>query len=289
MTHDNPFTVREAAPYWQSDDDRAVVYCMDSAMALSLFPEDRTDAVITSPPYDDIRDYSGHSAFGFDAVAGGIVRTLRRGGTLVWVVGDGCDDSGESGTSFRQALAFKSLGLRLHDTMIYMKSGPAYPSQDRYYQVFEYMFVLTKGRPTTFNPIRDRENRWYGQKWSKVRTRRKKDGTLTRTAWRADEADRVGMRFNIWQYAVGFGNHGDIRKHQHPATFPDELAVDHILSWTNPGDLVLDPFMGSGTTGVAAVRLGRRFIGLEICEEYAALSVRRIRNALAQPPLLEET
>lgn len=233
------------------------------------------DLILTSPPYDNLREYNGYT-FDFVKIASEIYRTLAPGGVLVWVVGDQTDETGETGTSFRQVLHFKSLGLRLHDTMIYMKAGPSHPSMDKYYQVFEYMFILSKGRPKTYNPIQDRKNRWYKKKFSKVRTRRKPDGTLNRQVWDDEEGNEYGTRFNIWQYAVGAGNHGDALAHKHPASFPEDLAGDHILSWSNPGDLVLDPMVGSGTTGKMARLLGRKFIGLDISHEYCHLAMQRL-------------
>jgi site-specific DNA-methyltransferase (adenine-specific) len=239
------------------------------------------DLTVTSPPYDNLRTYNGYT-FNFEGIAQELYRVTKAGGVVVWVVGDASDNGSETGTSFRQALYFKELGFNLHDTMIYMKAGPSYPSQDKYYQVFEYMFILSNGKPKTFNPIKDRENRWFGQKWSKVRTRRKKNGDLKSQIWYADEGERLGTRFNIWQYAVGYGYQGDELAHQHPASFPEDLVQDHILSWSNPGDMVLDPLMGSGTTGKMATLFQRDFIGIELSDKYYELAKKRIAQAQLQ-------
>jgi site-specific DNA-methyltransferase (adenine-specific) len=239
--------------------------------------DESVDLVITSPPYGEMRDYNGYQ-FEFEVIANQIARVLKYGGVIVWVVGDETDQRGESGESFRQALYFKSIGLRLHDTMIYMKSGPAYPSQNRYYQVFEYMFIFSKGMPAVFNPIKDRENLWHGQKWSKVRTTRQKNGELTSRPWRANEGEKLGVRFNIWQYHTGFYKNADPRQYEHPATFPEQLALDHIESWSNPGQLVLDPMCGSGTTCKMAEIAGRRSIGIDCSKEYIDLARKRTIN-----------
>jgi len=235
------------------------------------------DLALTSPPYDELRLYGDHQEFDFNEVAVGITAVLATGGILVWVVGDQSVNGSESGTSFRQALAFKELGLNLHDTMIYAKNGPSYPSQDKYYQVFEYMFVFSRGKPKTVNLIRDRKNRWP-EKWSAERSRRLKTGEIIhhKGHWRA-EAE--GVRFNIWEYntGAGYSAENDIA-YEHPAIFPYNLAIDHILSWSNPRDVVMDPMMGSGTTLVAAQSLGRRSIGIEIEEKYCALAVERLRQ-----------
>jgi len=235
-----------------------------------------------------LRTYNGYT-FDFDVIAAQLWRVTKPGGVVVWVVGDATVNGSETLNSMRQAIHFQELGFNV-ETMIYMKSGPSYPSQDRYYQVFEYMFIVSKGAPKTFNPLKDRENRWYGEKWSKVRTRRNAEGELKRTTWSKDEGERLGVRFNIWQYAVGgAGNHGDELAHKHPATFPEALALDHILSWSNPGDLVLDPMCGSGTVGKMCVLTGRRFIGIDISAEYVELTRERIAKVLAQPPLFRLT
>lgn len=245
--------------------------------------DESVDLIVTSPPYDDLRDYEGYE-FIFEDVADELVRIIKQGGVIVWVAGDKTDKTGETGNSFRQCLHFKDLGLRLHDTMIYMKSGPSYPSQDKYYQVFEYMFVLSKGAPGAFNPLKDRVNRWHGQKWSNVRTRRLKNGKLKRQEWYKDEGNKLGVRFNIWKYKVGYGYHGDKYAHEHPASFPEALARDHILSWSNPGDVVLDPMCGSGTTCKMAKQAGRKWVGFDISNKYCELARKRVSET--QPPLM---
>lgn len=253
------------------------------------FESESIDFCITSPPYDDLRDYNGY-ALNFPALASELYRVLKTGSVLVWVVGDRVvKTGGESGSSFRQALHFMDLGFKLHDTMIYQKSGPSYPEKTRYYQVFEYMFVFCKGKHKTnvFNPIKDRKNRWHGQKWSKVRSRRLPNGELKFQTWYQDEGDEFGVRFNVWKYMNGHGYHGDEFCHEHPASFPEKLAEDHILSWTNPGDLVLDPLCGSGTSCKMAVLNDRHYIGIDVSEEYIELSKRRLKAASKQLELIE--
>ncbi len=246
------------------------------------FPDEYVDLTVTSPPYDGLRSYNGF-VFDFEAIADELYRVTKQGGIVVWVVGDSTVDGSESGTSFRQALYFKDIGFMLHDTMIYQKAGPSYPSQNKYYQVFEYMFIFSKGRPSTFNPIKDRKNRWYGKKFSNVRTRRQKDGSLTRQTWHEDEGEQYGVRFNVWKYTTGHGYQGDKFSPLHPASFPEKLARDHILSWSNPGDIILDPMCGSGTALKMAKQAGRQWIGIDVSSEYVDISRKRLEAA--QPPL----
>lgn len=252
--------------------------------------------IVTSPPYDDMDDdfnpipkegmrtYNGYT-WDFKSLAGEMLRVLAPGGVLVWVVNDPTVNGSESLASSLQKIYFRRVGFSIHDSMIYEKNGPAYPSQDKYYQVFEHMFVLVKGTkgPRVFNPLKDRRNRWDGQKWGAKRTRRTKDGELTRSDWRPTESAQWGTRFNIWRYFTGAGySTQDEIAYKHPATFPELLAGDHIQSWTNPGDVVYDPFMGSGTTAKMCHILGRQWVGSEISEEYVAIAEERLQPYLNQ-------
>jgi site-specific DNA-methyltransferase (adenine-specific) len=192
---------------------------------------------------------------------------------MIWIVGDAVIEGSETGTSFRQALYFKEIGLNLHDTMIYQKNNFSNPSKTRYHQVFEYMFVLSKGKPKTFNPLMDRKNVYSGYTSFGENTTRGKDGTFTKQEKRVIQ--EYGMRYNIWKGNTS-GQENMCKHIDHPATFPLWLVKDHILSWTNENDVVLDPFMGSGTTGVACKELNRQFIGCEIEEKYVEMAKERI-------------
>jgi len=244
----------------------------DSAIVLQGFEPDCIDLTVTSPPYDALRNYNGFT-FDFETIARELFRVTKVGGVVVWVVGDETIDGSESGTSFRQALYFMQCGLKLHDTMIYKKSGPAHPDSVRYHQVFEYMFVFSKGSPKTFNPLKDRKNKWGGT-WGRISSRGK-DGKLKYSDG-IDNTD-YGQRFNIWEYnnGNGFGTK-DKYVYQHPATYPEALAQDHILSWSNEGDTVLDCFTGSGTTLKMAKMLNRHYLGIEISPEYVTLAEKRL-------------
>jgi len=230
----------------------------------------KVDLVLTSPPYDDLRVYGG-SVFDFEGVARAITDVMKDGTVLVWVVGDATDESGESGSSFQQALRFKELGLRLHDTMIYEKNGASYPCHDKYYQVFEYMFVLSRGRPRVVNLLRDRRNLWNGS-WGR-RSRRDVYGNLI--LGEKTPSDDYGVRWNIWRYNVGKFGEETGRDRGHPAVFPLALARDHILTWTNSGDMVCDPMVGSGSSLEAAKKLNRYSIGIEIEEKYCEIAAKR--------------
>ena len=241
------------------------------------------DLTVTSPPYDDLRTYNDSSKWDFDVfkrVAEQLYRVTAPGGVVMWNVNDATIKGGESGSSFRQALYFMEMGFTLHDTMIYEKSGIAFasgPKRVRYSQAFEYMFVLSKGKPKTVNIIMDKPNKWAGiTTWGNAKSRQK-DGTLVDSGKKSKPIREFGARTNIWyiKNSGGFGQK-DKSAYKHPATMPMEMATGHIRTWTNEGDTVFDPFMGSGTTGIAAQELGRDFIGIEIDQEYFNLAQDRM-------------
>ena len=247
----------------------------DGAEALREF-EGQADLILTSPPYDNLRDYGGHG-FDFGPMADACVAALKEGGVIVWVVADATVDGSETGTSFRQALGFMERGLKLYDTMIYEKNGMAWPHARKYHNVVEYMFVITKGEPETVNLIKDRRNR-FTERWSSKETERRPDGS-TKQRIRPKQTAEYGTRWNIWRYengGQGMSAPDFAESYLHPAIFPLALAKDHIRTWTNPGDLVIDPMAGSGTTLRAAVDLGRRAVGMEIHKPYCDLIERRM-------------
>ena len=243
---------------------------MDCVAGMKLLNDESIDLTVTSPPYDNLRTYNGFS-WDFESVAKELYRVTKQGGVVVWVVGDQTIKGSETGTSFRQALFFKEIGFNLHDTMIYEKNGTgACGSNNCYWQTFEYMFVFTKGKIKTVHRLDNGKPRTKGG----IKSRRiTKDG-IQKVEKRSDAEGKLQLRSNIWRYNVGFTSGDD--KTGHPAVFPELLAQDHILSWSNDGDIVFDPFMGSGTTGKMAIINNRNFIGVELDESYFAISSKRI-------------
>lgn len=249
--------------------------------------DESIDLTITSPPYDDAREYEGYSFDWNDflKIRDELYRVTKQGGVVVWIVGDMIDHTrSESGTSCNQSKSFRKKGFLLHDTMIFEKSAFANPSSTRYHQIFEYMFVFSKNTPPkTFNPIKDRKNEWY-KKATVGKQRRKKDGSFTHDGdTERIEISKYGMRRNIWRYKTNKGiiakeDYVQSKEGGHPAIFPEALARDHIYSWSNEGDVVLDPFCGSGTTLKMAYLMNRKYIGIDISEKYCELSRKRLRD-----------
>lgn len=251
------------------------LYTGDNVEILRSIPESSIDLTVTSPPYDDLREYTGKSEWDwekFTKVAQGLYRVTKDGGVVVWNVADQVLNGGETGNSFRQALYFIDVcGFMLHDTMIFQKAQAFGGSKYAYLHCFEYVFILKRGNAiNTFNPIMDRPNKRGGVTESTARSGMRKNGSIP--ARKHKTASKFGKRKNIWEYGVGGGNTG------HPAVFPLKMAKDHIISWSNEGDTVLDPFMGSGTTACAAVETNRKWIGIEIAPEYADEALRRINS-----------
>ncbi len=253
------------------------IYCGDCAEVMATWPDNCIDLTVTSPPYDNLRDYEGYH-FDFEAIAQQLYRITKQGGVVVWVVGDATINGSETGTSFRQALRFMEIGFNLYQTLYYHKGGGPPPKENKYESIIEYMFIFSRHRPKTINIIKDKPNRWAGSRNWGQKTVREKDGRLTTR--KPVIVNKFGKRTTIWHYSTGKGyTSKDKMAYKHPAIFPEALARDHILSWSSPGDLVLDPMCGSGTTLKAAKELGRQWVGIDISEKYCQLSQRRIDGA----------
>lgn len=250
------------------------ISCGNHADLLPEIPPNCIDLTITSPPYDKLRDYKGYT---FDHVNLGkeLYRITKDGGVVVWIVGDSVSDGNQSLTSFRQALDFQEMGFNVYDVIIYAKKSPSLPIKNRYLNAFEYMFIFSKDIPKTVHLIHDRKNKQAGNKMS-GRTKRNKDGT-TEPVSRPYRLGKYSRRYNIWEYLTGY-NHTtkDEIAFQHPAMFPEKLARDHIYSWSNPGDVVLDPMCGSGTVAKMAHLMNRNYIGIDISEEYCEIARKRL-------------
>lgn len=247
----------------------------DCIEIMKSFADKSVDVVITSPPYDNLRSYNGY-LFHFEEIANELFRVIKQGGVVVWVVGDATIEGSETGTSFKQALYFKEIGFNLHDTMIFKKRNPI-PQiyRKRYTNIFEYMFIFSKGVVQTHNPIMMdclhaglQLNGTTYKNYSKKTQHRSK---------MAKPVKGQKIRGNIWEYVVG-KNKEDQSAKLHPAPFPCKLVEDHILSWSNKGDLILDPMCGSGTTCIVAKQLGRNYIGIDTSKEYVDIAIKRMKE-----------
>ena len=235
------------------------IYCGNCLDTLKQIGDESIDMVLTSPPYDGLRKYNGY-VFDFESIVKELYRVLKPNCVVVWVVGDAVEDGSETGTSFKQALYFKEVGFNIHDTMIYEKNSSTFPARrkgNRYTQIFEYMFVFSKGKPKA-NLLCDKINKWAG---------------YTSFDGKIPPVPKMSPRTNIWKYVTSFDD-----KNDHPAVFPEELAKDHILSWSNEEDIILDIFNGSGTTCKMAYVNNRNYIGMDISEKYCEMAELRIEK-----------
>ena len=249
------------------------IYNESNCDTMARMPDNFVDLTVTSPPYDNLRDYEGYS-FNFERVAQELYRVTKEGGIVVWVVNDATINGSESLTSFKQAIYFReNCGFNLHDTMIWNKGtfSSVGDLATRYAPVYEYMYVFVKGKVKTFNPIKDKRNKYAGAKLHG--TLRNADGSIKRvTGHNQKQIGEFGQRFNIWEISPEKNN-----TFNHPAIFPEKLAQDHILSWSNEREIVYDPFMGSGTVAKMCIKTNRNYIGSEISQKYCEIAEKRLK------------
>lgn len=266
------------------------IYCESNLETMAKMPDGFVDLTVTSPPYDNLRTYKDDidKSWGehiWKPIIKELYRVTKKGGVVVWVVNDATINGSETGTSFKQALYAMECGFNLHDTMIYERVSP-FPDSNRYHQSFEYMFIWSKDVPKTFNRLMEKRiNKSNGS------SERQKDGSLKKASKKvkerfkkSNENDKTSRK-NIWRYSVGGGSTVDHIAFKHPATFPELLASEHIYSWSNEGDLIYDPFMGSGTTAKMAHIYKRNWIGSELSQEYVDLANKRLKPYLNQTTL----
>lgn len=253
------------------------IYNCDCLSGLRKIPDEFIDMVITSPPYDNLRSYDGYSFthYYFLEIVRELYRVIKKGGVVIWIVNDQTNKHTESGTSFRQALEFQELGFCIYDTMIYAKNNPAPLNHKRYEQSFEYMFVFSKGNIKTFNPIKE-ECKFVGK--NRSGNRRQDKNAKLQGIHTKGKVKKEKIKGNIWSYSVGNKLTNDKIAYEHEAIFPEQLVKDHIVSWSNEGDLVLDIFMGSGTVAKVAIENRRNFIGFEVSKEKCKNANVRINN-----------
>ena len=272
------------------------IYNEDCLITMSNMEDNSIDLTLTSPPYDDLRTYNEHLtgnktefngySFPFEQIARELYRITKKGGVVVWVVGDATNKGSETGTSFRQALFFKECGFDLYDTMIYQKTGTPFPQKTRYNQTFEYMFVFSKGKPNSFNPIMKKNVTAGAVRHS--RKFRNADGEMI-PGFNGKPVNEYGIENNIWLIKNGMNKSTkDLVAFEHPAIFPEELAAKHIITWTNEFDIVYDPFMGSGTTAKLSIQLGRQWVGSELDGTYSEICNKRIENVVYTSSIYDE-
>jgi site-specific DNA-methyltransferase (adenine-specific) len=264
-------------------------YCIDCVEGLSKLYDSCIDMVITSPPYDSVRTYKEGFTFDFKALAKQLYRVCKLGAIIVWIVDDGVkkgfdDGPTKTGTMFDQMIGFREARFNFHSYMIYEKQGVPITeiSSKHYYENYEYMWLLAKGKPKTINLLRDRRNTWQNKRWKAINvTTKEGKRKQLKNASQITPISEYGVRFGIWNYPVGFDHSVSddngylLSAKEHPAMFPEKLVEDHLKSWSKEGDIILDPFMGSGTTGKISQQLNRNYIGFDISKEYVKIANQR--------------
>lgn len=252
------------------------IICGNCVEIMEMMPEGIVDLTVTSPPYDNLRHYKGYT-FDYQSIAKGLYKVTKQGGIVVWVVGDKINKGNKTLTSFKQALYFQEVGFNVHDVMIYRKKNTPFMRSNAYTNCYEYMFVFSKGGVNTFNPLKEKTQR---QGMEMLVYNKKADGINKKIL---GELKPEKTKTNIWDYAVGQGGSTtDKIAFKHPAIFPERLAEDHILSWTNEGDFVFDPMCGSGTTCKMALLNGRKYFGCDISQDYVNIAIQRLNSVSHQ-------
>jgi len=262
------------------------IFCGEAAEVMRSFPDESIDMVFTSPPYGTVRSYNGYK-FNFQEIAIELTRILKPGGVIAWNEADTIVNGSKTLTPSKHALYFsEECGLKVHDEMIYEKNSCSFPAKRnglRYSNVYEEVFILSKGKPKSVNLICDKRNRCYGEKGFGMASQRRKNGDLVK--YERKPTPKFSPRDNIWRVFTGKGySSKDSNASKHPAISPDLLVLDHIRTWSNEGDIILDPMAGSGTTCVMAKALKRQYVGIEISDEYCQL----INERLLYPYDVEE-
>ena len=252
--------------------------CMDCVEGMKRLPDNSIDLMITSPPYDKTRDYAG---FDYDLHATGkeVYRLLKDGGIAVMVIQDQTKSYGKTLTSFKMAVDWcENIGFKLFECLIYRKyAGEGAWWNKRFRVDHEYMPVFLKGkRPQYFNkePLKI-PSKWAGKTLTGGATRLTNGQTLKA---RPIKINPLKCRGTIWEYLTA--GDGSQLKHLHPATYPDKLPYDFIQCFCPKEGVILDPFMGSGTTAISAKKLERNFIGFDISREYCELTKLRLKTEI---------
>lgn len=255
------------------------IYQSDCVKLMKYMDENSVDLTVTSPPYDELRNYNGYH-FDFENIAKSLFTITKKGGVVVWVIGDKIKNGNRSLTSFKQALFFQEVGFNVHDVMIYRKKNTPFMRTNAYTNCYEFMFVFSKGSPKTFNPIKEKTVR---QGFEMMPFNKGADGINRKVL---SELKPEKTKTNIWEYATGLGGTTSDRvAFKHPAVFPEKLAEEHILTWTNQNDVVFDPMCGSGTTCKMAFKNNRHYIGCDISKEYVELTKKRLKNLTQKLPI----
>ena len=259
------------------------IVCLECVTFMKQLPDSCIDLTVTSPPYDNLRDYNGFM-LDCETIIRELYRIVAQGGVVVWVVGDAINKGNKTLTSFKQALMFQAAGFNMHDVMIYKKKNTPFMRSNAYTNCFEFMFIASKGAPKTFNPLKEPTVR---NGFEMLVCNKKADGINHKVL---KELKTEKTRNNIWEYAVGLGGStSDKDAFKHPAIFPEKLAADHILSWTKKGEIVFDPFIGSGTTAKMAKIHGRHYIGCDISADYVKIAEKRVADVILTEDLFQET
>lgn len=276
------------------------ILCGDSLNTLKNIPSAAVDCIVTSPPYYGQRDYAMDGQLGGEDTPKEYVekladlfdeckRVLKESGTLWLNLGDKYLDGNLLGMPWRVALALQDRGWILRNDIIWHKpNAMPHSAKNRLTTDHEYIFFFTKKGANYFydqDAIRE-EHVTFSEK-SKMKGGKNHFGKNGGTPEKGKNAGNSNLHDGRWDQA--FHPNGRNKRtvwniplskfrDAHFAVFPEKLIEPCILAGCPTGGIVLDPFFGSGTTGVVASKLSRKYVGLELNPEYVEIAKKRLSN-----------
>ena len=252
------------------------LFCGDCLEVLKKLPDNSVDMYFFSPPYDELRDYNGFT-LDLSSIGKEIERTLKDGGVSIMVMQDSTNNFKKSGTTFRTIVNWlDNTELKLWECCIYnRKATPGAWWTYRFSVDHEYVPIFFKGkRPQHFDKEHMKIPNPNAGKNIKGSVRGK-DGELIPLECTTNDTMCCGTVMHYSNSKRERPKDWHLKK-QHPATFPEKMTADFIRAFTKEGMLVVDPFVGSGTTGVQCKKLKRKFVGIDISQEYIEISKQRL-------------
>ena len=252
-----------------------VLVTSDNVEYLMGMKSETIDMVLTSPPYDALRTYEKSSSVDLHSLGKELFRVLKDGSFCVMVINDQTKDYGKSLTTFRTTIDWcDNIGFKLFECVIYNRQGTEGAWWKGRFRVdHEYVLIFLKGeRPRFFDKEPLKIPSKHGGKTMTGANIRNSDGT--RSGSRQVQINELKCPGTVMDFGNTCGGESQI-KSQHPAVFPNRLALDMIECFSRPDEIVLDPFNGSGTSSLAAQSSGRKYIGIDISEEYTEIAEMR--------------
>ncbi len=286
-------------------DDAVTLHHGDSLQVLQSLPDESVNCCVTSPPYYGLRDYGNEGQYGLEPTPAAYVETMRalfaevrrvlaKDGTLWLNLGDSyAPTKNLLGIPWRVAFALQDDGWILRNAIVWAKpNAMPEPVTDRLSTKHELIFMFSRSRKYWFDldPIREAHTREGANVGGQPSLRAVAVGPMDRGG--KSQFERTAEQRNSTAFHPAGRNPGDVWEipttpfpGAHFAVFPQEIPRRAILAGCKPGGTVLDPFSGSGTTGLVAGQIGRKYVGIDLSAEYLSMS---LKTRLRQMSLVDE-